>query len=127
MDSNIESGDDWISKFRSAQNFDQSVLDTTNGPDSAKQDLCYTISETSDNPIQQLSFNSEDCFTMAYPVCLIEKTNVYLGLPLPRFPCVTTNELEDVMARRRRGTGKIEDDDDQVRGKQRHNGRGTNR
>ena len=131
MDSNIESGDDWISKFRSAQNFDQSVLDTTNGPDSAKQDLCYTISETSDNPIQQLEFNSEDCFTMAYPVCLIEKTNVYLGLPLPRFPCVTTNEGSssegDVLSRKRRNIDTLEDNDVKVGGKQGHNGHGTNR
>ena len=127
MDTNVESDDDWISKFRNAQNFDQLVRDATNGPTSGKQDLCYTIAENSSNPIQRLTFNSEDCFAMAFPVCLLERTNVYLGQPLPRFPCVTTNELEDVMARRRRGTGKIEDDDDQVRGKQRHNGRGTNR
>ena len=124
MDSNIESGGDWISKFRNAQNFDQSVVDTTSG----KQDLCYTISETSDNPVQNLTFKSEDCFTMASPVCLIERTNGYLGLQLPRFPCVTPASPESpVVSRRRRDTDKIEDDEVQVGGKHGHNSRGTNR
>ena len=126
MDSNIEPADDWISKFRKVQNFDQFVIDTTNGSTSGRQDLCYTIAKTSDNPIQQLTFNSTDCFTMALPICLIERTNVNLGLPLPRFPCVTSQQTQQPLSRRRRNTGELEDDDVQFRSKEANNGRSTN-
>ena len=126
MDSSIETADDWISKFRNVQNFDQSVIDATDGAASGKQGLCYTVAKTSDNPIQQLTFNSSDCFTMARPICLIERTNVNLGLPLPRFPCVTSQQTQQPLSRRRRNTGRIEDDDVQLGSKQQKNGSNTN-
>ena len=126
MDSSIETADDWISKFRNVQSFDQSVIDATSGATSGKQDLCYTIAKTSDNTTKQLTFNSNDCFTMALPICFIERTNFNLGLPLPRFPCVTTQQTQQPLSRRRRNTRKKEDDDVQFRSKESNNGRSTN-